>query len=123
MVMSELREEFLHALSERFRDMVLREQMHRQQHLTLEDMAARLEVSRGDLSYAVNPYLGKSFVRFINDLRIVDALDLLRMPGGKCLKINELTWLVGFSDRTTFCRVCKKTTGKSPSEWKEEIMQ
>lgn len=40
MVMSELREEFLHTLSERFRDMVLREQLHRQQHLTLSSSSS-----------------------------------------------------------------------------------
>lgn len=115
-----MREEYLHALSERFRDMVLCENLHRQQHLTLDGLAVRLEVSRNDLSYAINRYLGKSFICFINELRIADAMKLLKMPEGKQLKIEDIGWLVGFSDRTSFCRVCKKVTGKAPSDLKED---
>lgn len=120
MVMSKMREEYLHALSERFRDMVLCKQLHRQQHLTLDDIAESLDVSRSDLSYAINRYLGKSFISFINELRIADAIKLLSMPQGKQLRIEDIAWLVGFSERTSFYRVCKKVTGKVPSAWRED---
>lgn len=118
MVMSKMREEFLYALADRFRDMVICEQLYRQQHITLDDIAKRLDVSRNDLSYAVNRHLGKNFLQFINDLRIVDAIKLLRMPKKKGLGVEDIAWLVGFCDRTSLCRVCKRVTGKSPSEWR-----
>lgn len=123
MVMSKMREEYLHALAERFRDMVLCEQLHRQQHLTLDGLAVHLEVSRNDLSYAINRYLGKSFISFINELRIEEAIKLLHKPERQRLRVDDIAWLVGFSDRTSFCRVCKRVTGKAPSDWKEDVAE
>lgn len=121
MVISETREKYLSDLSERFRDSVITERLYLQLHLSLAEVTRNLGVTWNDLSYAINHYLGKNFTDFINELRIAEAVRLLRAPGGQSIKIAALAWQAGFADRTTFCRVCKKITGFSPTELKSQL--
>lgn len=120
MVLSETREKYLRNLSKQFRDTVLSERLYLQPHLSLADVAERLGASWYDLSYSINTYLEMSFIDYINGLRIKDVLLLMQSTGGKELKISDLGRMAGFNDRTTFCRACKKLTGLSPSELKEQ---
>lgn len=120
MAMSETREKYLRDLSERFRDTIVSERLYLEPHLSLADVADRFGVLWHDLSYSVNTYLGKSYTDFMNELRIGHAVNLLQSPEGRELKIGVLSRMAGFSDRTTFCRVCKKVTGLSPTDLKEQ---
>lgn len=122
MVLSETREKYLRNLSKQFRDTVLSERLYLQPHLSLADVAERLGSSWYDLSYSINTYLEMSFIDYINGLRIKDVLLLMQSAGGKELKISDLGRMAGFNDRTTFCRACKKLTGLSPSELKEQAI-
>lgn len=113
--MKENRTRFYLDLAERFCDEVI----HRKRYLTprysLDDAASRLGASRYDLSHAVNDCLGKSFCRFVNELRVADAMHLMRSADGRRMKVRRIAELTGFSDRKTFCRVCKEITGHAPS--------
>lgn len=116
MIISETRRKYLRYLSEKMKEKVASERLYIQPHLTLTELAEMLEISRNDLSYIINTYIGKSFVDFINEMRVDEALRLIKANRGKRIQINELSRLVGFKDRTTFCRACKKLTGMSPIE-------
>lgn len=116
MIISEARQKYLHYVSKQLREVMVSEHLYLQPHLSLKEVAGRFEVSRNELSYIVNRYLEKSFIDFVNEMRIDEAIRLIQSNKGKRYKINELSRLAGFSDRTTFCRVCKKLTGISPTE-------
>lgn len=118
MAISETREKYLSDLSERFRDSVIKERLYLQPHLSLMELTRMLGATWNDLSYAINHYLGKNFTDFINELRIAEAVRLLRASDGEDIKVADLAWQAGFADRTTFCRACKKITGFSPTELK-----
>lgn len=121
MAISETREKYLSDLSERFRDSVIKERLYLQPHLSLMELTRMLGATWNDLSYAINHYLGKNFTDFINELRIAEAVRLLRASGGEDIKVADLAWQAGFADRTTFCRACKKITGLSPTELKSHL--
>ena len=112
----ENRKAYFENLAVRFRELVVSEKLYLQLHLSLDDVAARLEVSRYNLSHAVNNYLGKSFLTFIDALRIEEAVRLMGRPDGNKCRIADVASGAGFTDRQSFARLCRRLTGLTPSE-------
>jgi len=117
--MDDNRKEFFRDLAGRVHDLVVTNKLYLDHRLSLDDVADKLEVSRYYVSHAVNKYLGKTFHTLVNELRIEEAIRLMKEPGVK--KIQDLYRTVGFADRSNFTRVCKRTTGLSPSELKDKM--
>ena len=69
------------------------------------------------VSQALNKHFGKSFFELMNELRINDALQLLKGETAKKYTIEAICFEVGFNSRTAFYRAFKKHTGKTPSEY------
>jgi AraC-like DNA-binding protein len=61
---------------------------------------------------------GVSFENVLDDLRHRMALHYLQ---GKKASINEVAYLVGFSDRASFSRAFKRWTGRSPGEMRANV--
>lgn len=119
---NQIREKYLRTLSERLCKTISSEQLYILPHLSLADVAVYLGASRRDLSCAIKKYQGKSFVDFINEERIKEVVRLMRRTDVCLLRIDDIAREVGFSDRTTFFRACKKLTGLSPTELKEQVL-
>jgi len=60
---------------------------------------------------------GVTFEQILDDLRHRMALHYLR---GKRASINEVAYLVGFSDRASFSRAFKRWTGRNPGDVRAE---
>jgi AraC-like DNA-binding protein len=75
-------------------------------------VAQQLGVSRQTL-YRNLKAEGVTFEHVLDELRHRMALHYLR---GKKASLNDIAYLVGFSDPTSFSRAFKRWTGKSPSE-------
>ncbi len=116
MIKDERRRKYLRRLSEQVQEKIISERLYLQPRLTVMEVANRLNASRKDVSYVVNAYVGKSFADYINGLRMDEAVRLIQANKEDRLMIKELTRLAGFNDRTTFCRICKKIKGVSPTE-------
>lgn len=121
--MKENRTLFFRNLAERFQNEVIGGKLYLKPRLSLDDVALHLGESRYNLSHAVNECLGKSFCRLVNELRIAEAVRIMREPGADGEKIRRIAQLAGFTDRKTFMRVCKAITGFSPSELKVQIKE
>lgn len=117
--MDDSRKEFFRDLAKQVSEVVKIEKLYLDHRLSLDDVADKLEVSRYYVSHAVNNYLGKTFHTLVNELRIEEAIRLMKEPGVK--KIQDLYRTVGFADRSNFTRVCKRTIGLSPSELKDKM--
>ena len=114
------RKDFFRELAQRVSELVINEQLFLDCRLSLDDVANRLEVSRYYVSHAINNYLGKSFHTFVNELRIEEAARIMGQERGE-LKVTDVFRHAGFTDRTSFHRVCKQVTGISPSELREKL--
>jgi two-component system response regulator YesN len=57
----------------------------------------------------------EGFNDYLNRVRINKACNLLKDTK---LPISEIGSQVGYADHSYFCRVFKKITGRTPSEWK-----
>ena len=116
--MDDSRKEFFRDLAKQVSEVVKIEKLYLDHRLSLDNVADKLEVSRYYVSHAVNKYLGKTFHTLVNELRIEEAIRLMKEPGVK--KIQDLYRTVGFTDRSNFVRVCRRITGFSPSELRDK---
>ena len=59
----------------------------------------------------------EGFSDYLNRYRIRQAAKLLKETGEPISSVGQT---VGYSDHSYFCRVFKKITGKTPSEYRRE---
>jgi len=86
-------------------------------NLTLADVANELNVSKHNLSQYLNEKVSKSFTTYVNDFRIERAKQLLQT--GSNYTIDALGYDSGFNSKSTFYTAFKKTTGKTPNEFRK----
>ncbi|QJB42021.1 AraC family transcriptional regulator [Chitinophaga oryzae] len=87
--------------------------------LTLDKLAATMEISRHHLSETLNQYLGQSFYQFINEYRIREVVKLLDKyrADKETPNILSLAFEAGFHSKSSFNQYFKKVTGTTPSAY------
>ncbi|MFD0619711.1 helix-turn-helix domain-containing protein [Paenibacillus sp. GCM10027629] len=65
-------------------------------------------------------WTGKTFNRYVTDLRIRNATILLKQPE---LTVTDVCYSAGFNDLPYFCRIFKKYTGLSPAYYRKQAIQ
>ena len=93
-------------------------------HLTdaqfsLADFTEEMNMSRTTLSDKLKSLTGMTPSRFINDIRLRAACQLLEQKAGT-IRVSELAYLVGFNDPKYFSTLFKKKYGVSPQEYKRK---
>jgi AraC-like DNA-binding protein len=92
----------------------LKSSLHRD--ITVEDMAARVSLSRSHFTRLFSRETGMSPRNYLEDLRLRAALDILFEEGST---IKETAARCGIFDVNYFCRLFRKRYGVSPGEYKE----
>lgn len=91
---------------------------HYNEQVTLNEVAENIYVSTFYISRMFKKDLGKSFVDYLNDIRIEKAKELLKDVKYKTYEVADL---VGISDPHYFSKLFKKYSGMTPSEYRESI--
>ena len=81
----------------------------------MEELSERLGVSKSHLVRAFTEALGVSPGRYLTSVRIEAAMRLLLH---REYTLDVIASLCGFSGANYLCRVFKKTTGRSPTQWR-----
>ena len=81
----------------------------------MEELSERLGVSKSHLVRAFTAALGVSPGRYLTSVRIEAAMRLLLH---REYTLDVIASLCGFSGANYLCRVFKKTTGQSPTQWR-----
>lgn len=81
----------------------------------IEQLARQVGVSRTYLYKIFISHSGKSVQRYLQDLRLTAAMDMLKKSGRD---ITEIAYSCGFTDSPAFCRQFKKTTGLTPLQYR-----
>lgn len=89
------------------------------QNLKVIDLAALLDVQEKELSLFIHENFGKSFTDYINDYRIEKVKSLLRSPEQERYTLVAIAEKAGFSSKSSFNAVFKKTTGMTPTQYKK----
>jgi len=94
------------------------EQQHANPELSLNEVAARVNLSASHFSAVFSQETGQTFKEYLTEIRINKAKELLRMTA---LRSADIAYRVGYNDPHYFSSVFKKTTGISPIEFRSQI--
>lgn len=86
--------------------------------LTLRSLATELDIHPNNLSRLINDGLSKSFSDFVNEYRTEAVISKLNDPKYTNITLLGIAFDSGFNSKTTFNRVFKKVTGKTPAAYK-----
>lgn len=84
--------------------------------LKINELIKRCGISSTYFRMIFKEITGKSFVQYLNELRIYHAIVLIKKTS---LNLNEISYEVGFSEFQNFHRTFRKIIGCSPSEYRK----
>ena len=87
-------------------------------NLTVEDIAEECQISISGLKRIFAKYAGISVHKYFLNLKLNEAMELLTL--GKT--VTEVTYELNFCSQSYFSVVFKREIGKSPSEYRKEIL-
>lgn len=89
---------------------------HAHEALSLEDIAAMVNLSPFYFSKLFKEATGQNFIDFLTDCRIAKARQLLLDPERS---LKQIAFEAGYNDPNYFSKVFKKVTGQSPSAYRK----
>ncbi len=117
---SGLKEDDAKVLQNRLRRLMEEKKPYLEPKLTLAGLANQLDVSVNYLSQTINQYEGKNFYDFVNEYRVNEFIQAIKIPANKNYNILGLAFDAGFNSKSSFNQIFKKQTGKTPSEFIRE---
>lgn len=90
--------------------------------LSLEEVADHANLTVPAFCRYFKKHTGKTFVTFLNELRIHEACKKLTSKEGKAHQIVDIAYECGFNSITNFNRVFKAVMEESPSSYKKRIL-
>ncbi|MCP5102737.1 MAG: helix-turn-helix domain-containing protein, partial [bacterium] len=94
------------------------DKIFRDETLSLNSLASKLNIAPRYLSQIMNEQLDKSFWALINGYRVEEAKKMLAETGKRDFSIMEIAFEVGFNSKEAFNRAFKKYTGVTPSQFR-----
>ncbi|NJD03517.1 MAG: helix-turn-helix domain-containing protein [Ruminiclostridium sp.] len=91
---------------------------HYAEELYIEDIANKFLLSQSYFSYLFKILTLKSFTEYLNDLRIIKAMELLEESNKRVL---DICFDVGFNNVNHFNRQFKRYTGRSPLSYRKSL--
>lgn len=88
---------------------------HYDEQLTLTDVSKLFNFNYYYLSSYFSSHNKEGFNEFLNKIRIEKACDFLKQD----IPISDISSMVGYSDHSYFCKVFKKFTGLTPSNFRK----
>ncbi|MFT3703032.1 MAG: ABC transporter permease [Agriterribacter sp.] len=89
--------------------------------LSLTSLAEKLQLHSNELSRIINSGLKKSFNDFINEYRVLETARKIQDADFDHMTLLGIAFESGFNSKTTFNRIFKEMTGKSPTEYKKQV--
>ena len=87
--------------------------------ISIDDYAESLHISTNGFIHTFKQYAGMSPAQYILSLRMVNAQSLLERT---TYNIKEISEIVGYENPLYFSRVFKKEIGKSPAQYRKEMI-
>lgn len=92
---------------------------YRQPKYSLRNLADDMQLTEQNVSWALNRGGEKSFSDFINELRLEEVKQLLKQ-NKNTKNVLDIAFAAGFSSKSTFNAVFKKSTGMTPSQYLQQ---
>jgi len=108
-------------LMERIQMLMHEEEVYANPNFALTDMAMRLKVERTYIIEAIRKCMNRTLVRYLNECRVIRAMDIMSRPENACLSLEVIAGASGFCDRNRFNSVFEEVTGLTPTEFKHYV--
>lgn len=110
-------------LLQRLTDALDREEVWREEGLTIGALARRLGAAEHHLRRLINEGLGyRNFAAFLNERRVAAARAALADPDKARIGVATIAYEVGFSSLAPFNRVFREITGQTPTAWRQAAL-
>jgi AraC-like DNA-binding protein len=118
-----LSEEQINAIRNGLDSFILNNKPYLQKGYGLKHLSQDTGIQARLISLYINQYEGISFYDYINKYRIDHIKTLVSKEDIRQLTLEAISEMVGFNNRTSFVNAVKKFTGKTPSEYVNEILK
>ncbi len=118
---SSLKDELKEKLTTNITQLMEKKKPYLQHTFSLDELTRLLGSNRQYVSQILNDKFQQNFYNFTNELRIKEAIRLLKLGYYKDLSILGIAKTVGFLSKSSFYKAFKKSTGKTPLEFIDEI--
>ncbi|RZK67464.1 MAG: AraC family transcriptional regulator, partial [Pedobacter sp.] len=116
-----LGEESIKKNGERLDKLMRIDRVYLDSSLNLTKLASLLKISEHNLSQVLSRYVGCSFYKYINQLRIAYAVEVMKSSQGDDISIENIVTQCGYNNRVTFNRYFKEFTGLQPSAYIKQL--
>lgn len=89
--------------------------------LTIHDISARTGIPRYFITEVLNEKHGRNFFTFINEYRVKEVVERINDPKYQHYTILAIAFDSGFNSKSTFNSIFKSYTGKTPSQYRNEL--
>jgi len=93
-------------------------QAHLRENLSLPSIARKMQLSPTHLNRLFRQFSGVPVMRYVKQQRIAAAKKILELGTEN---IAEIATLVGFTSSTVFCRVFRRETSMTPTQYRRQI--
>ncbi|WP_159519732.1 two-component regulator propeller domain-containing protein [Sunxiuqinia indica] len=118
---SGLSDKDLNVIVEKIRHYVKTEKAYLNADIKLSEVANKLNIPTHHISQALNQVLDQGFSDFLNKYRVREVRYLLENDAQKNLTLMAIARQCGFNSKTSFYRVFKKFTGKTPIDYIDSL--
>ena len=91
--------------------------------LKLADLATEINYPIHDISQVLNQDLNQSFSDFVNNYRVEEVKRRLGDKAFQKYTLMAIAQQCGFNSKTSFYRIFKNETGKTPAEYLNDLKQ
>jgi AraC-like DNA-binding protein len=120
---SSFQKENLESLKSTLTSLMKRQRPFLNAKLGLQELAELMKVNIHTLSWIINEGYNKNFFDYINEHRIEEFKRLVANDQYKNYTLLAIAMEVGFSSKTTFNRAFKKSCGKTPREYFNNVQE
>lgn len=109
----------LSEIAQKLLDFMKENKPYLDEELSLQKLSLLMQISTHQLSQVINQNLNTNFYKFVNSYRIEEVKSKLKNPDFSKYSILGIAFECGFNSKSTFNKIFKEETGKTPSEYKK----
>ena len=88
--------------------------------ILIDDICAELNINKCYFCSVFKKEIGLTFINYLNNYKIEKSKELLKNPN---LSLLDISLSVGYNNQSYFSTVFKKTTSKTPLEFREDYLK
>ena len=115
-----IRPELADVLYDTIVNIIIVQKKYRDQDYSARELAKELETNTRYLSAVVNSRFGMNYSCLVNEYRVKEAMHLLKDKRYADKNVEEISAMVGFSNRQSFYAAFYKNVGETPNGYRKK---